>query len=61
MFEKIKTFLKESYQEFKKVRWPSREELISLTVAIVICSILLLIFIGGIDQLFYQAIKWVLR
>ncbi len=60
MVEKIKVFLKEAYQEFKKVRWPTREELVGLTIAVVVSSILLLIFVGGIDRLFYFLIKWIL-
>ncbi len=60
MFEKIKTFLKESYQEAKKVRWPSREELTGLTIAVVISSVLLLVFVGVIDQLFLQLVRLIL-
>ncbi|RKZ30682.1 preprotein translocase subunit SecE [bacterium] len=60
MLEKLKTFLKESYQEFKKVRWPTREELIGLTIAVVVSSILLLIFVGVVDRLFFLLVKFVL-
>ena len=60
MFDKIKTFLKEAYQEFKKVRWPTREELVGLTIAVVVSSILILVFVGGIDRLFYLLARWFL-
>ncbi len=60
MFEKIKTFMKEAYQEAKKVRWPTKDELTGLTVAVVISSIILLIFIGIIDHLFLNFVKLVL-
>ncbi|GEM_PF-1172918 len=60
MFEKLKTFVGESIQEFKKVRWPSKDELIGLTVAVVVSSILLLVFVGAVDRLFFLVIQWVM-
>jgi len=60
MFEKLKTFLRESFQEAKKVRWPTREELTGLTIAVVVSSILLLVFVGVIDQLFLKLVRLVL-
>ena len=60
MFERIKTFLKESYQEFKKVRWPTREELVGLTIAVVVSSLILLVFVGAIDRLFFLLIRLVM-
>lgn len=43
------TFVKQSADELKKVVWPTREEVVRLTVAVVVISILVGIFIGGID------------
>lgn len=60
MFEKLKTFIKEAYHEFRKVSWPNRDELIGLTIAVVVSSILLLVFVGGIDRLLFVIIKLVL-
>lgn len=60
MFEKLKTFLKESYLELKKVRWPSRDELTGLTIAVVVSSLMLLVFIGAIDRLFFFLMRWIL-
>jgi preprotein translocase SecE subunit len=60
MFEKIKTFSKEAFQEAKKVRWPTRDELTGLTIAVVISSVLLLVFVGGIDNLFLKLVRLVL-
>ena len=60
MFEKLKTFVKEAYQEAKKVRWPNRDELTGLTIAVVVSSVLLLIFVGAIDRLFLQLVRLVL-
>lgn len=60
MFEKLKTFMSESFQEFKKVRWPSKDELIGLTIAVVVSSILLLVFVGAVDRLLFLVIQWVM-
>jgi len=60
MFEKLKSFLSESYQEFKKVRWPTKDELIGLTIAVVVSSILLVAFIWGVDALFASIIGLVM-
>jgi preprotein translocase subunit SecE len=60
LYEKIVVFLREAYQEFKKVRWPSREELIGLTVAVFICSIILMVFLAVIDKAFFTLVKFIL-
>ena len=60
MFEKLKIFIMESYQEFKKVRWPSKDELIGLTIAVIVSSLLLLVFVGVIDRLFFFLIQLIM-
>ncbi|MCK5833627.1 preprotein translocase subunit SecE [bacterium] len=50
----------ESYQEFKKVRWPSKDELIGLTIAVIVSSLLLLVFVGVIDRLFFFLIQLIM-
>ncbi|MCD6419065.1 preprotein translocase subunit SecE [bacterium] len=54
--KKIKQFMKESWLEFKKVRWPSKSELWGLTLAVITASILLSIFVGFIDSIFYRLV-----
>ncbi len=43
------TFFQETLDELKKVTWPSKEELIRLTAIVIIISIIVGIYIGGID------------
>ncbi|MEK7082428.1 MAG: preprotein translocase subunit SecE [Patescibacteria group bacterium] len=45
------TFLKESRTELKKVRWPTREQTIQYTLAIIIVSGILALFLGALDYL----------
>jgi len=42
------TFLREVIAELKKVTWPTREETVKLTVVVIVISILVGAFIGGL-------------
>lgn len=57
MFSKLKTFVQESRQEFKRVNWPSREETIKYTTFVIVLSLALSAFLGVLDFGFVQAIK----
>ncbi len=48
-------FIREVISELKKVTWPTREETVKLTVVVIIISILVGAFIGGLDSLFLRA------
>jgi preprotein translocase subunit SecE len=49
MFNKIKKFLNDVYQELQKVAWPSRDELIGSTAVVIIMSLIMAAFIGIAD------------
>ncbi|HCM82453.1 TPA: preprotein translocase subunit SecE [Patescibacteria group bacterium] len=42
-------FIKEVQQELKKVTWPTRQETIKLTGVVIIISLIVAFFIGGLD------------
>jgi len=44
-------FIKEVIAELKKVTWPTRQETIKLTVVVIAISLIVSIFIGGLDIL----------
>lgn len=51
-------FIKGSYEEFKnKVEWPKWPELQSATIAITIGTVILAIFLFGVDSLFSEFIQ----
>jgi len=50
-------FVKEAKIELKKVKWPTRKELIDSTKVVLVTSFLLAAFIGGIDFLLSQLIN----
>ena len=43
------TFLVQTQDELKKVSWPTQQEVIRLTAAVLIVSIAVGLYIGGID------------
>ncbi len=49
MFSKIKKYFVDSYNELKKVNWPTRKETVNLTIIIIALSLFVAIFLGTID------------
>jgi preprotein translocase subunit SecE len=45
-------FIREVITELKKVTWPTREETIKLTAVVIAISVIVGLFIGGLDALF---------
>ncbi len=60
MMEKIKKFLREVRSEIKKVTWTGRKEVTSGTVAVVVLSSIISLFLWGADFLLSQLIRLVL-
>ncbi|MFH1848518.1 MAG: preprotein translocase subunit SecE [Candidatus Omnitrophota bacterium] len=61
MANKIQKFVSEVAVEFKKVAWPSRNELISSTIAVIVLVTLLSIFIGVCDLVLSKGVNMVIR
>ena len=57
MVNKITTFVQESRVELKKVTWPTREQTIQYTMAVVAVSIGIAAFLGALDYLFQVVIN----
>ncbi|MCC2589761.1 preprotein translocase subunit SecE [Chryseobacterium sp. MFBS3-17] len=54
----VADFIKGSYHEFKeKVEWPKWPELQSSTIVITVATVILALFVFGVDELFSKAIK----
>lgn len=51
-------FLNEVRTELSKVTWPTRAETIRLTIIVVIISIVVGIYLGGLDLLFTEMLKF---
>ena len=46
------TFLQETYEELKKVTWPTRPEVIRLTFIVITISVIVGLYIGALDYIF---------
>lgn len=42
-------FVRESWDELKKVTWPTRTEITRLTISVIVISAFVGIFLGGVD------------
>ncbi len=54
------TFLKEVRSELRKVAWPSRPEVLKLTAVVVGVSVLVGVYLGGLDFIFAKAMAAIL-
>jgi len=61
ILKKLIQFIKESWVELKKVKWPSKSELWGLTVAVITTSLILAVFTGIIDRIFYGLVHLILH
>ncbi len=57
IFKRIGKFFKDVVSELKKVTWPSRKNLISYTIAVLIFVAIMMLIVYGIDTAAAQAIK----
>ncbi len=55
------TFVKQSYDELKKVTWPTRSEITRLTVSVIIISAIVGIFIGAVDYVLTKGLTFLLN
>lgn len=55
--KKITNFLKEVQLEVKKVNWPTKEETLKYTFIVIVFSVLVAIFLGGLDVIFNNLLK----
>jgi len=61
IFSRITNFFKEVRAELKKVTWPTREQVIKLTIVVVVISLVFGIYIGGLDLVLTQATGLILN
>jgi preprotein translocase subunit SecE len=58
--KRLKTFILESYEEFKKVSWPSREQTIRLTAYVLGVSLGVALFVWLVDLLLKEVLTTIL-
>jgi preprotein translocase subunit SecE len=57
MFNKVKKFIIDAYQEMHKVAWPSKQELTGSTIVVVVMSVIVSIFIGIVDLILNKLVN----
>ena len=55
------SFFRETRGELKKVVWPTRQETIRLTLVVIIISLIVGIFLGGLDFVFVKIIGIIVK
>ncbi|HRZ95105.1 MAG TPA: preprotein translocase subunit SecE [Candidatus Moranbacteria bacterium] len=57
MLNKVKTFLKDARAELMKVNWPTKQQTMNYTLAVIGISIAVSLFLGGLDFIFEYLLK----
>lgn len=58
---KIKEFIEGARKEFKKVTWPTQQELIDNTIIVVVFTIIISLFIFAVDQVYSTILDVIYR
>ena len=59
--KKLQEYLKEVIQELRKVSWPGKEELKGSTTVVIFFSVVMAVFVWGVDFLLSELFKMVIR
>ena len=54
-------FVREVLIEFRKVTWPSRQELLNSTAVVIVVTVVLAFFLGGVDIGLARIVERILR
>ncbi len=54
-------FIKESYIELRKVTWPTKQQTINYTIAVILISIAVAFFLGSLDMIFSRIIAQIMK
>jgi len=54
-------FVREVMAEFRKVTWPSRQELINSTVVVITVTVVVALFLGAVDVVLARVVERILR
>jgi len=54
---KVTTYFKEVRVEMKKVNWPSREQTIKYTLIVIGLTLVVSLYLGGLDAIFNELLK----
>ena len=58
---RLQEFVREVLAEFRKVTWPSRAELVNSTTVVIVVTVVLAFFLGGVDVVLARVVERILR
>ena len=58
---RIREFIREVLAEFRKVTWPSRQQLIDSTAVVIVVTVVVAFFLGGVDIVLARIVEGILR
>jgi len=61
LLKKIEDFFQESFREFKKVIFPSLDEVVGSTKVVIITVLIISVFLGIIDMLLSRFVGYIIR
>ena len=61
MLTRFREFVQDVLVEFRKVTWPSRQELINSTTVVIVVTVVLAFFLGGVDIALTKLVERILH
>lgn len=58
---RIREFVQDVLVEFRKVTWPTRQELINSTAVVIVVTVVLAFFLGGVDIVLTKLVERILH
>ena len=59
--KRAQEFVREVVAEYRKVAWPSRQELINSTVVVIAVTVVVALFLGAVDVVLARVVERILR
>ncbi len=61
MLNAVKKFFADVRVEYTRISWPSKKQLLASTLAVIVMTFALVVYIGVVDALLLKAVNFVLR
>ena len=55
------TYIKDTKNELKNVVWPTKKQVITVTILVIVLSVVIAYFLGALDYVFAQALAFILN
>jgi preprotein translocase subunit SecE len=59
--DRLRDYLRETRAELRKVVWPTREETLNLTGVVLLVTLAMTVFLGGLDSIFSALLNLLLE